>query len=136
VYPAAAALLLHAMLVTAVLWPPRTQKRQEVAFPEPRAVQVMNLSGGKSGLLLEPQDGGSTCLPGKSYRGIGLQFDLDRVVTAAPRSYPAFQAGIRLGDIILNPDFEPNVDGYDIVNFTRLGKHRRLRVMTRWICLR
>ncbi len=85
---------------------------------------------------MEIQDSGLACLDSKAYLGIGIQYDLNDLVIVAPESYPAYKAGIRLGDEVLNPDFEPDADGYEIVEFKREGKHHWRRIKTQRICLR
>jgi C-terminal processing protease CtpA/Prc len=117
-----------------VLWP--SSKPETPTPPVPLPIQVIALSNDKKGTLMDAQDFASECFQGKTYVGIGLQFNLDQAVTVAPESYPAYKAGIRVGDQVLNPDFEPDADGYDVVDFTRHGKHHRLRIKTQWICLR
>lgn len=48
----------------------------------------------------------------ESYEGVGIRYwSRNGVVLEAPPSYPGYQAGIRVGDIILTPN-PPNVDGY------------------------
>jgi hypothetical protein len=68
--------------------------------------------------------------------GIGLRYDLDDVVSDAPQSYPAYKAGIRPGDAVLNPYFQPDADGYDTVDIARHGRRHHWRIKTQWICLR
>jgi len=130
----AASFALHTVFVLWVLWSSRAPETPAAAVPPP--MQVIALPNQKKGTLLDTQDLAAECLQGKTYVGIGLQFNLDQIVIIAPESYPAYKAGIRVGDEVLNPDFEPDVDGYDIVDFTRRGKHHRLRIKTQWICLR
>ena len=131
----AVSFMLHAVIVSWVLWPSRTPQTQPAPAAAP-PLQVIALSNDKQGTLLEAQDFAPNCLDGKAYRGIGMQYDPDEVVTVVPSSYPAYKAGIRLGDEILNPDFQPDADGYDLVDFKRHGKQRSLRIKTQWICLR
>lgn len=86
--------------------------------------------------LLEEQNGAPSCLQGKAYRGVGLHADVYQRIIEVPESYPAFKAGIRRGDVLADRDIEPDVDGYDTIDFKRLGIPHRLRIKTRWICLR
>ena len=130
----AASFGLHAVIVLLVLWPWHTPETPAAAAVPP--MQVIALPDHKKGTLLDTQELAAECLQGKTYVGIGLQFNMDRIVTVAPESYPAYKAGIRLGDEVLNRDFEPDGDGYDIVDFTRHGRRHRLRIKTQWICLR
>ncbi len=85
---------------------------------------------------MDSQDSGPECLQGRAYLGIGMQYDLDGLVTVAPQSYPAYKAGIRPGDQVLNPEFEPDADGYDTVDLKHHGRHYRVHIKTQWICLR
>jgi len=102
--------------------------------PSPN-IELLDLSRDPVGALLDFGHGDS-CANGKRYLGIGMQLDLDAVVTKAPTSYPAYLAGIRLGDVVANPEVEPDSAGYDTVEFTRHGRLYRTRVKARWICLR
>jgi len=131
----AVSFMLHTVIVSWVLWPSRKPETQPApAAPPP--LQVIALSNDKEGTLLEAQDFAPNCLEGKAYKGIGMQYDPDEIVTVVPASYPAYKAGIRLGDEVLNPDFQPDADGYDLVAFSRHGIKRTLRIKTQWICLR
>lgn len=48
----------------------------------------------------------------QTYEGVGVRYwARNGVVMEAPTGYPAYQAGIRVGDIILTPN-PPNIDGY------------------------
>ncbi len=130
-----ASLAVHGLFAAPLVW--NGYHRAETSeLPMPATVQLMDLANAKRGDLLDAQNGGRGCLKGRAYVGIGVQSDVDQRVTAAPRSYPAFKAGLRRGDILEDPDVEPDRDGYEIVAFTRRGKLHRLHIKTQWICLR
>jgi len=99
-------------------------------------LKLLDLSLPKANTLLDGEPDAPPCGVGKSYRGIGMQFNLRDIVINAPQSYPAFQAGIRVGDIVIDPNIEPDGEGYETVNFIHSGKAHRLRIKTEWICLR
>jgi C-terminal processing protease CtpA/Prc len=86
--------------------------------------------------LLDADAGAPPCDHGKSYWGIGMQFDLENIVINAPETYPAYHAGIRVGDVVTDRDIQPDEQGFETVDFTRRGKSHRLRIRTEWICLR
>jgi hypothetical protein len=133
-YGLAASLTLHLLLIAAVLT--STRAPIDHAPRPPPAIELLDLSRHRAGTLLEAADGAPGCVNGKFYRGIGMQFDWDAVVVNVPRSYPAFEAGIRLGDVVANPETMPDSAGYETIEYTRRGRLHRTRVKTRWICLR
>ena len=81
----AVSFMLHAVIVSWVLWPSRTPQTQPAPAAAP-PLQVIALSNDKQGTLLEAQDFAPNCLDGKAYRGIGMQYDPDEVVTVVPSS--------------------------------------------------
>jgi hypothetical protein len=130
-----AALGLHALLAGLVLF--GQYSRTGVRAPPPlRPVQLVDLGRSRPGALLEEQNGAPSCLQGKAYRGVGLHADVYQRIIEVPESYPAFKAGIRRGDVLADRDIEPDADGYDTIDFKRHGIPHRLRIKTRWICLR
>lgn len=133
-YGLAASVALHGLLITAALWSSRMPL--PLPIPEPSPLNLLNLPLPKAGTLLEAREGAPPCTDGKSYWGIGMQFNLQGVVINAPASYPAFQAGMRLGDVVLDPDMQPDQQGYDTVEFSRSGRLHRLRIKAQWVCLR
>jgi hypothetical protein len=131
-YALAASVALHAVLIVTALWPLR------IALPmapiEP--LKLLDLSLPKTNSLLDAQDGAPPCADGKAYWGIGMQFNLDNIVINAPESYPAYHAGLRVGDVVTDRDIQPDERGYETVEFMRRGRLHRLRIRTEWICLR
>ncbi len=122
------------MLIAAIFWSARPQLDRTRAPPP--AIELLDLAHARVGELGDGEPGAPPCATGKGYWGIGMQFDLEAVVIKVPKTYPAFQAGIRLGDVLANPDLAPDLAGYETVEFTRHGKLHRTRVKTSWICLR
>jgi hypothetical protein len=57
-----ASLTLHALFVTAALWPARMRVGTAAPPPEPPPMLVFDLPGGKKGVLLETQDRAPECL--------------------------------------------------------------------------
>jgi hypothetical protein len=111
----------------------RPQLDRTRALPPP--IELLDLSHARVGELVDAEPGAPSCATGKGYWGIGMQFDLEAVVINVPQTYPAFQAGIRRGDVLANSDLQPDRAGYETVEFTRHGKPHRTRVKTSWICL-
>ncbi len=132
----AASFAVHAALAAPLVW--FSLHRPPVMEPPlpPAVVELMDLPNERPGALLEAQSGAPRCSAGKAYVGIGVQSNVYQKVVVVPESYPAFKAGLRRGDVLTDPDMEPDAEGYDTVDFTRHGKHHRLRVKTQWICLR
>lgn len=131
-YAWAASLGLHVLLILMVLW----STPGPLPIPPLVPLKLLDLSLPKANTLLDGEPDAPPCGVGKSYRGIGMQFNLRDIVINAPQSYPAFQAGIRVGDIVIDPNIEPDGEGYETVNFIHSGKAHRLRIKTEWICLR
>jgi hypothetical protein len=126
-------LALHALCAACLLW----SSRMPVALPMPPApLQLLAPPHGGEERLLEAKDGAPECALGKVYVGIGVQYSLEGVVLVAPQSYPAFQAGIRLGDVLSDTGMKPDPEGYFTVDFTRRGQAHRVRIKTKRICLR
>lgn len=75
----------------------------------------------------------------KNYRGIGVIYNpVTGVILFAPAYYPAYQAGLREGDMILSPE-APYIDEYVNISYTRPdGNNMRqsvLRIKTDTICI-
>jgi predicted metalloprotease with PDZ domain len=123
-------LTLVAVLVHAVL------ERAEQP-PPPAAVEIVELpQTTRNGRLDESEGDSRSCAPGRWFAGIGMEMNERHVVILVPRAYPAFQAGLRLGDVVVNPRLEPDSAGYDAVDFRRKGRLHRLIIKTRQICRR
>lgn len=126
--------MLHGLVATFLL---RGGSSSSDAFVPPLApLEVIDLSAERTGELLDPQNTGPVCETGKAYIGIGIQLNSYETVVVAPESYPAYQAGIRVGDLVLNPDVEPDFSGYETVDVQRQHRHHRVHIKTQWICLR
>lgn len=70
----------------------------------------------------------------KNYLGIGMLYNVgSNLVTYVPTFYPAYLAGVRVGDFLLNPE-EPIQDGYINLRFIRGYIEHRLRIKTEMIC--
>lgn len=69
-----------------------------------------------------------------TYMGIGIKFDSYMAyVIYAPEMYPAYKAGIRVGDRILNPDV-PIKDGYINFKIIRNDENMEFRIKIERIC--
>lgn len=70
----------------------------------------------------------------KTYVGIGIIFNIGSyTISHAPEYYPAFKAGVRVGDVIANPPLEI-VDGYIDIEVIRGYTHLRFHVKADNIC--
>lgn len=71
----------------------------------------------------------------KRYKGIGITYYVkQRVVLSAPQSYPAYKAGVRVGDGVIDPGYVPNKDGTVDVIVTRDEKELHFVIMPGEIC--
>jgi len=69
-----------------------------------------------------------------SYLGIGLLFQLGTgVVSFVPKQYPAYKAGIRVGDMMVDP-WVTEVDGYMDIEVVRGYQHLKFHVKMDTIC--
>lgn len=72
-----------------------------------------------------------------NYVGVGLihGFGSD-VVSEAPEFYPAYKAGVRVGDLILNPEFNSKAtkEGWVEVRVERQGKFLIFKIKQEKIC--
>lgn len=92
--------------------------------------------------FLEPAD---ICKEESSFGGIGLSFSVDpkdpmfSVVTAAPGYYPAYEAGIRPGDKVLNdaiPMIKGQVGSVVNVNYFRNNEQKSISITRAKICFK
>jgi predicted metalloprotease with PDZ domain len=115
----------------------RSMLEQAEPPPPPAVFEVVELPPtARNGRLDEAYGSSPTCRPGRWIAGIGMEMNERHIVILVPRVYPAFQAGLRLGDVVVNPTVEPDSAGYDAVDFRRKGRLHRLIIKTRQICLR
>jgi hypothetical protein len=127
----AASVLLHAVLAAPLMVLPVQAELDSHPLPAP-VLELLDLDSGDT--LAESPDRATDCAQGRLFLGIGIQFKKDRVILAAPESYPAFQSGLRVGDRVVDPNIEPDDGGYMTVEFERQGKRHRLHIRSRWIC--
>lgn len=92
--------------------------------------------------FLEPSD---ICKEESSFGGIGLSFAADSkdpmfsIVTAAPGYYPAYGAGIRVGDKVLNnaiPMIKGQVGSVVTVNYLRNNEQKSVSITRAKICFK
>lgn len=135
---AAGTIFLHLLIVFVFLYnPPKFLDMQPVPeMKEPHRIEVRLIpiieptldtiiktkEGDKK--VSYPNDGKICGGKDKFYKGIGIIYNPGtHVITHAPEYYPGYIAGLRLGDIILDPDV-PESNGY--INFDILRSHERL----------
>lgn len=70
-----------------------------------------------------------------TYVGIGVTYSTATyLIISAPESYPAYKAGIRVGDMFIDPDIKPAADGYATINIMRDKVQLKFRVKFSSIC--
>ncbi len=76
-----------------------------------------------------------TCKGGKFYGGVGIMHgNLDGMVTKAPKGYPAYEAGVRVGDILLTLDLKGEVGTPVVISVLREGKQLNFPAVRATIC--
>lgn len=91
-------LLLHTLLLT--LGFVAAPKQSTPVTPPTVEVQ---LTGSQSSSSLQDPGDGIGCPDGEWFGGVGLEHDLfTNRIPKAPSGYPAYRAGVRVGDILLN----------------------------------
>jgi hypothetical protein len=71
---------------------------------------------------------------GKTYLGVGFRYSpFTNLVTHIPEYYPAYRAGMRIGDMVLDPD-TPIVDGYLDIEVVRGYQQMHFRIKAEQIC--
>jgi len=69
-----------------------------------------------------------------SYMGVGFRYSpFTNLVIDVPEYYPAYKAGIRVGDLLLDPD-SPIVDGYLNIEIIRGYQQIHFRIKAEQIC--
>jgi len=104
-------LVVHASVLLLFISPSCTPKHPPSAAAEQRvSVNLLPPPSPAAHLSAEgPNPGGGTpsdpCPAEKQYEGIGiLWMPGTRLIVKAPPGYPAYRAGIRVGDMLVNPD--------------------------------
>lgn len=142
-------ILLHLLVVFSFLYnPPKYHKIEPIpnaTMPLPVEVRLIPIieptleietkiaDEGKK--VSYPTDGRICNGKDRYYKGIGVIYNPGtHVITHAPEYYPGYQAGLRIGDYIVDPDVA-EVDGY--INFDILRAHEQLHfhIKTDNICV-
>jgi hypothetical protein len=72
----------------------------------------------------------------KNYFGVGFIYSpFTSLVTYAPEFYPAYKAGIRIGDMVLDPD-TPIVNGFLDIEIIRGYQQMHFRIKAENICFK
>lgn len=94
-------------------------------------------SNGESSGVINAQECG---VGFKTYSGIGIVYDTPSfIITDVPKLYPAYKAGIRVGDIFDNPTTIVDSDGYMSVSITRYNdhlEHLKFKIKAEDICVK
>ena len=70
----------------------------------------------------------------KTYKGVGIIYNPGtNIITHVPEYYPAYIAGLRVGDYILNPN-SPVLNDYINFEILRQREHLHFRIKTDNIC--
>ena len=76
----------------------------------------------------------TTCDNNKKYIGIGLLYNFgSQLIYEVPKTYPAYKAGIRVGDYLVNP-FEEIKNGYITINIIRGYEKLHFYIKAEKIC--
>lgn len=71
---------------------------------------------------------------GKTYLGVGIRYSpFTNLITHVPEFYPAYRAGMRVGDMLLDPD-TPIVDGYLDIEAVRGYQQMHFHIKAEQIC--
>jgi predicted metalloprotease with PDZ domain len=144
----AATLLLHLALAVTLLWTPERVKGQpEQPLPtavEHKALQVRLLppdaptkethegSSPESGSIHEEKCSSK----GNTYLGIGVVHNIGSgIISSAPVDYPAYKAGIREGDVLVEMYRLPSTNKM-YVSVTRNGRTITRTITMKQICFR
>jgi hypothetical protein len=138
-------ILLHGSIVLYLLWP----RAQQVPPPKPlpqaseetTTVKLMSVADSDKAIALGNQAGGidpEICADrDQRYIGIGITFGFGtNLVLTAPPQYPAYRAGIRVGDMLEDPWAITNTPAWITVKVTRHDKKLSFRVKPSDICFR
>lgn len=142
-----ATVLLHLLIATLLFWHSTPEKQPTPLLETPQNERVA------SGLLPRSlqdsdvitrqfEDAAAirrTMCGGKdpSYRGIGVMVNYgSQAITSAPDFYPGYRAGLRVGDVILNPYFneQPDSQGWVVVRIERYDQRLEFRIKQEQIC--
>lgn len=144
-----ASFMLHLFLFLYLFLPPVLHKRNTASNLEENKVEVQLLSDPKVSRntitipkselgLTMPSEISEDIIPCKdkasTYQGIGvLYYGPVNAVYKAPEQYPAYRAGIRVGDQLLNPG-EEVINGYVDVYIQRGYEKLRFHIKIGTIC--
>jgi len=125
IYSAGASFGLHAIVIAMLLHDEPIQK------PPPSLTLAMVAMN--DGILVSPNDIGGSC-PGHTYFGIGIRADEGGFIIQAPPGYPAYDAGIRVGD---EPDFNDDTKiAVQVVEVIRNDVVLSFEVKSTVVCLK
>jgi hypothetical protein len=143
--------LIHAALVCVFLYGPPTGRGTAQRAGSSGASEYVNVrlipKLVSAGIQPVPSTGSQAGLKGKAaeericrdkdetYQGIGIIYaPLTLVVLEAPESYPAYKAGLREGDVLLEPRKEPDKNGYVIYHVLRDNERLTFQIKQEKIC--
>jgi hypothetical protein len=122
---------------------PKVEPIPDAALPLPVEVRLLPYSDPSIGEIkpdegLEkikyPSDGRICNGKDKFYKGIGIIYNPGSfVIIYAPEYYPAYKAGLRIGDRIVDPDI-PEIDGYVDIEINRGYSIEQFHIKTDNIC--
>lgn len=132
----------HALLVGAALHTPHAHRHayhSHVKHEQVLLVDDISSMGSLSTMTGEQalDANGEPCKPDmKVYNGIGVIYNIHTgQVLVAPTNLPAYQEGIRIGDLLLN-DIDPNSDGIATMKVLRYNIQLRFDVKPTKICFK
>ena len=148
VFAAVCSIIIHLLLAFILYFDIKTQREKLPAyqFQQGGAVTLLPPVENEPILIAKQEEEGNghdyfsvdNCAADRQYDGIGIIFDpYDFKITEAPTSYPAYRAGIRVGDVIMRPYSTIAVQGVMDVDIEKPnGKVVKYRIKTTRICYR
>ena len=136
-------LIVHLALPVYLLWPrdavpppppPAKKGAVEVKLIPMSAVEETKIKGPEPGIDGAP-DPRICSAQDKEYEGIGIIHQMGTwLITSAPAAYPAYRAGARVGDMIVELYQEEGGSPYMRLHVNRHGVHFKFRIKKEKIC--
>lgn len=127
-------IIIPAIKKTPLSPPPVTEKEITVALLPPTTHRSDILPANGDTETVTQVDPNICENQGKTYLGVGLRYSpFTNLIIHVPEFYPAYKAGMRVGDMLLDPD-TPIVDGYLDIEVVRGYQQIHFRIKAEQIC--